>query len=335
MSSPRALARYQVSNSAYARAGKGKETEQGGRWWLEIPGPPELSVDRVWHYTDTYGLLGILQNDALWATSARMLNDSSEIEHGLELFQEALRVLVDRVAVDDRQRDFIERVRTTTEERLDAHELFVVCASAKGDDLSQWRGYSAGSGFALAVDPGAVLVATGQAMPDIYCNVAWPKVEWRPVVYGPKKKKKLMAHLAQYVAATTPEEGDLDGFGLQMTVATVLESITRVKHQGFRSEREIRLVISNPELQGHVQFRSGEFGPTPYVVLGAHPGGYNGQPFGPSMLALKSTAPLRILEIAIGPAQDYKVAENGVRNLLRTLGREDEIRVTRSAVPYR
>lgn len=44
----------------------------------------------LWHYTDAFGLQGILQGQRLWATNIRFLNDSQEVWHGLKLALGAL-----------------------------------------------------------------------------------------------------------------------------------------------------------------------------------------------------------------------------------------------------
>src|SRR5690349_17642809 len=58
------------------------------RGLLKIPQPPSFASGTLWHYTTAAGLLAILKSDRLWASSAAMLNDSSEIEYGISLLQE-------------------------------------------------------------------------------------------------------------------------------------------------------------------------------------------------------------------------------------------------------
>jgi hypothetical protein len=48
--------------------------------------------DELFHYTDAAGLIGILANKGeLWASDARCMNDTRELEHGNELLRQALR----------------------------------------------------------------------------------------------------------------------------------------------------------------------------------------------------------------------------------------------------
>jgi hypothetical protein len=117
---PHIQTRSILSSSPYARSGKGKG--EAGRWLLGLPGPPELKIDRVWHYTDSRGLIGIVRDQRVWATSARMLNDSTEIQHGVDLFEGALQALLDESSLDENQRTFIARVHETTQARLDGND---------------------------------------------------------------------------------------------------------------------------------------------------------------------------------------------------------------------
>jgi hypothetical protein len=45
----------------------------------------EVLPARVYHYTSTDGLLGILDSGHLWATDLRYLNDTSELHFGRSL----------------------------------------------------------------------------------------------------------------------------------------------------------------------------------------------------------------------------------------------------------
>jgi hypothetical protein len=47
---------------------------------------PAVVPELLFHYTNAAGLLGILDSARLWATNYRFLNDSSEIGHGVSLF---------------------------------------------------------------------------------------------------------------------------------------------------------------------------------------------------------------------------------------------------------
>ncbi len=49
-----------------------------------------MSEQNLWHYTDSAGAIGILSTNSLWATSLAHLNDSSELEYGLQVVVDEL-----------------------------------------------------------------------------------------------------------------------------------------------------------------------------------------------------------------------------------------------------
>lgn len=53
------------------------------------PFPVPLSSELAWRYTGTTGLHGIWHQGALWASAARVLNDSQEVDFGVDAINRA------------------------------------------------------------------------------------------------------------------------------------------------------------------------------------------------------------------------------------------------------
>jgi DUF2971 family protein len=87
--------------------------------------------DYLYHYTTPEGLMGIVKNQELWATSVFFLNDIAEFKHGIEL-----------------GRDHLEALFNNTEKTKDT-TIYVCSFSEEPDDLSQWRAYCPMGGFAI------------------------------------------------------------------------------------------------------------------------------------------------------------------------------------------
>ena len=126
--------------------------------WLDIlKGEPPRIVDApiLHHYTDAFGVHGIVSSNCLWATATQFSNDLSEIEYAgsiaIEVLEETWgskktmspweKVLVDRLA----------QLFTTPLHTFG--QPFIVSFCEDGDLLSQWRGYRSTSGFSLAFSP--------------------------------------------------------------------------------------------------------------------------------------------------------------------------------------
>lgn len=104
---------------------------------LDAPAP-----DRLFHYTDAAGLIGILTDECFWATETSYLNDKREIEHAKNsLWQVAYSLprnaLADRYSPDEKELldEFVERAKKSRP------GVCVVSFSEEQDKLSQWRAY--------------------------------------------------------------------------------------------------------------------------------------------------------------------------------------------------
>ena len=102
--------------------------------------PPKI----LYHYTDQEGLLGIIGEKEIWASHTQYLNDQREFRHAIELVQDELSQMVQRV--DLPARPFVEEIVQGMHEHAGMESVNVcVCSfSEQGDFLSQWRAYGDG-----------------------------------------------------------------------------------------------------------------------------------------------------------------------------------------------
>ncbi|SDY89580.1 hypothetical protein [Nitrosomonas sp. Nm33] len=119
---------------------------------------------RLFHYTDSAGLLGILNSQQLWATHAFYLNDETEISYTHELVEEIYRDLIKKATPDRIEesysdhslwiyRDFLHRLSYKTLRAKPNSDVYVTCFCENDDLLSQWRVYgNRGSGYAVGFD---------------------------------------------------------------------------------------------------------------------------------------------------------------------------------------
>lgn len=110
------------------------------------PAPPLL-----YHYTNAPGLLGIIENNKIWATHINYLNDASELFYARQLVDNIL-AQSQKKAASKIVREFFRRVRTVFDVSR-TMDVFISCFCEDGDLLSQWRGYAqAGEGYSIGVD---------------------------------------------------------------------------------------------------------------------------------------------------------------------------------------
>ena len=167
--------------------------------------------DRLYHYTDAYGLLGIVkpswpsdftkrENEVgyhrvvkLLLSDVRFMNDTEELKFGARLLRERLRIAADSGSTPQ---EFQAAFRDI-DQFLDADAIlewprrcFAACFCAQDDLLSKWRGYAGGTGgFALGLDRDGLDNRT-----YTYHRGRWPgeyqppsKTTLKPIVYGEDK----------------------------------------------------------------------------------------------------------------------------------------------------
>lgn len=229
----------------------------------------------VWHYTNAAGLLGIIQNRQLWATHSRFMNDT--VEGGV--FDGALRAIV-----AGKDPKFHTSLRSTIdamynpgpcgpESRVQTDNRFLLCGSESGDELTLWRNYGQEAvSFAVGLDATAPLglihpdgKKTERASREFF---SWSKVDYRtpsPTLPSDYEKRLLDAWTKQDFGST---EYDAFGEAIRVVDEVLIELSTVVKNKAFEDERESRVICKCDDGQ-FWRFRSGRFGLTPYVALGA------------------------------------------------------------------
>jgi hypothetical protein len=208
---------------------------------------PDLDIeplpDAVYHYTDTAGLLGIIQNGTLWATDYRFLNDSSELWYIYQLAADVIR------------EEFVGRYSGLAGAFLDyavtaappysGVPYYLSCFSELDNSLSQWRAYGGRQGFSLAF-PGDITPVEGYA-PEGRQN---PGLTLLKVNYQQAQQKEYISILIEALV-------ELCGAPIMKSYESEANAIAsfspfywgqlerasyRFKHPDFEVEREWRLV---------------------------------------------------------------------------------------------
>jgi hypothetical protein len=194
----------------------------------------------LYHYTNAKGLLGILETNCLWATSARYLSDASEYSYGLNLIGEAVEKRI-RETTETKERVYLEVTRNNLRE---FPGVCVVSLTRQGDLLSQWRGYAGCcGGFSVGLNPGQLRTFADRQ--DFYLARC---------VYNVKDQRAAIRDLIDefHKNATAKHNGPriLGGAASAGRLAVLL------KHKSFKEEQEWRL-ISRPMMVSQLDFRVG------------------------------------------------------------------------------
>lgn len=226
-----------------------------------------MPTDRLYHYTTPDGLIGIVKTNALWATSVFYLNDSRELIGGIEIAQDYLRNIRDTTNVQQQ----IDRVEWLLNDILDfgkafhTKPVFVASLTTQSDQLSQWRAYCQGGGFAIGFPADQLR----ECVKSQHCSL-------QECIYEKDKQRKLMRSVIDSMArpwiesSQLPVEEDNDRFKISGQLAwELLRAASRIKDESFEEEREAR-IISLPERPckaDAIQFRSRNGLIVPYISV--------------------------------------------------------------------
>ena len=265
--------------------------------------------ERLYHYTTADGLLGIIQQQEIWATHSQYLSDLLEFRHAVGIVRDELKKMR-AVSEDEDRTRMLERMQENTKE-IECANVCVTSFSEDRDSLSQWRAYSGGgSGFSIGFSSeflGSVL--------DENCFLL-------PCLYEEDKQRDFVHSIIGRVMGEN--EGRLKNAddGLDASTAgaklnaQLLAYAAMLKHQSFKAEKEWRISgLFNCE---RFEYRPGTSMLIPYYRI-----------------PLKSDqVPFRIEEVVVGPAPYPEQSSRSVDSLLVTCGLKD-VAVVTSTVPHR
>lgn len=115
----------------------------------------KLTPTKIYHYTNIYGLKGILENNKFWISHIDFLNDKTEIKHTLSLSEEIMQTLCEEEGLNQRQTDYIMNEYKKmidlyfVEKKINYYSLSF---STNPDSNLLWSNYSQNDGYCIEFD---------------------------------------------------------------------------------------------------------------------------------------------------------------------------------------
>lgn len=281
--------------------------------------------DRLFHYTTSAGLLGMLRSNRLWATNYRFLNDKSEITYGVTLLEKVVGTLLSK-ADDPVITEVLSRILRTANAFEGMLDCYVSCFCERNDLLHQWRFYAAaGGGYAVGFETREIGRRWGQLHPP-------QDLVLTRVIYDQDTQT---AHIAQVIElaiaelkalldrdSTVESCNTLIAACCQFVRSHVADYLISFKHPAFAIESEWRLCLTpDPMEEINISFRDGTYGLTPYVEID------------PTPMAGINANKLPLAEITHGPVPDPENTRFALNALLRTHGYQ--IQIDGCELPFR
>lgn len=114
----------------------------------------------LYHYTSIENLKNIIESNELWFTNIEYLNDSSEFNYARSFYQNYIKNKQTLAKISRHFEEYPDNYAAAAVAILEKiinkvkslhYASFIFCFSEKGDDLSQWRGYTRyGKGVCVA-----------------------------------------------------------------------------------------------------------------------------------------------------------------------------------------
>jgi hypothetical protein len=267
----------------------------------------------LYHYTSPAGLIGILRDGRLWATSIRHFEDKTELLYAERIFEQVLDEITERypnsvqsrLAAACRIEPYPAPSRGPLSPRSGKRatwlnkvlDMYVACFSTCNDSLNQWEKYACrGSGFAIGFDRRELETVIQQANGGGFAAAG--SFNLVPVRYSSNTQKRELRHIFEQcssaISATAPPP-DIDLCANEIVNALALHA-NLFKDQIFEREKEWRIIIETLPGRSDLCFRSSADKVIPYM----------------------KTPKLPVDSITIGAAMDQEASDAGVRALLDT-----------------
>jgi len=261
----------------------------------------------IYHYTTVEGVKGIIESDALQASSVFFMNDSTEVRHSLEIIMDRL----DELLPIDKSRTVAQHILASAFTKFVADadtfaDAYVSCFCRKDDLLSQWRAYGKEE-----------TCYSIKFSVKVLASFTTPMSFLAPVAYLPRSKieradkliKGAMSTLDRFEINDFDEEIALhllNHLGMPFLIAALF-----MKHEAFKEENEWRLVCfpfftSAGEIPP-VALKTRDGILTPYVNLKIS------EP-------QKKLSRLPIKQLRVGPSPNAQLAKRGLNQLLKQHG---------------
>jgi len=268
------------------------------------------SGQKLCHYTDLSGAIGIVTGDDLWLSSSRFSNDDEELSYGHRLVNEVLHQMEDDTNDDPLRPARLRRVRERMS-AIEAEQVYICCFCQHDNLLSQWRGYTDnGSGVSIEFDPDGFTAIAGADSPHGLMRL------WK-VFYEPQAQRKIVRECVDYPywgAATEEQRVDF-------IVDAVRFFLPTFKNADFSEEQERRLIFTpHPSAAPLPRFRSRRGLLLPYYSL--------------RELAAETTFTLPVKHVLVGPGRHKELNVEGIGMMLAVHGRPG-VPVEASTTPYR
>ena len=216
---------------------------------------------RLYHYTSSVGLLGIVKNHCLWFSDSSFMNDGSEVMYGLMIFRSVINEFMDGKPAAE-----VEAANQLYQVVVDQKNIYrqtIFCMSDEGNLLNQWRDYGKDvTAYSVEMDTAKLIEKDAfNFYPALY-----------PLIYDPEKQldltRNLFSKIYEIAKATGLDDPQQNETHFAVAAAEVSLLINHFKNPAFAAEKEWRLACNIPANSKDIapEFRPSNLGVVPYYI---------------------------------------------------------------------
>lgn len=269
----------------------------------------------VYHYTDANGLLGIIENNRLWASDVFFLNDPSETRFFPDFLFSTMENKKGGLTIQEQE--IIDLLKRKLNNSRPSFQTLCISLSRSGDLLSQWRGYgNFGKGYAVEFQNTFELIHPQLGF-------------FYDVCYGDMDISDFASDLLAIMSKSFAKWQD----DLVDDWARVIQALAiGFKDNSYAEEKESRIVVNYSEERD----RGPDFSREAPLCFRAR--GSDIVPYIPLCLKLieegEPTPKLPIRRVIAGPGVNFESNYHSIIQLLQKNG-YDGVAVEKSAIPFR
>lgn len=205
-----------------------------------------LDSQLLFHYTNSKGLLGIIEKGEIWITRISYLNDSSELQLAFNYMRDEIKRQLKGIEKKRTDNDLNQMMKDLEFKNLKiSNNIGVASFSKRGNQLSQWRGYcEVGDGYSLGFDY--------MRLKNLLLENSNNKYRLCPCEYNEEKQRHLIRDLINSTS--------VENFIFQEEALSLAPII---KSDKFKEEEEWRLISSQLSYE-KAEFRGGKSSIIPY-----------------------------------------------------------------------
>jgi len=260
-----------------------------------------LKENWLFHYSNSQGIKGILDEGVFWATDANYLNDYKEIQLGISYangWLEKNKTSIEQEVATKLKLNFNPNPGSQSGQRM-----FVCSFSTEKDSLSQWRAYGKGGGYAIGFHH--------------------EHLERKVTQLGLRMEKCVYKHdfennpVEEYLTKLL-NENFFENFNdkkLNIVCMGVMQKSIILKGEAFQEELEWRVFPNwdfGIEFQREQFFRIREGVFVPYVKFNLFPTNEEEK-----YIQTDKDSKCPVLRIMVGPTPHKTLASDGLRKMLR------------------